>query len=359
MAILSECPMCNRKQSSKNKKCNGCGENLDRHKKAMRVRYWIDYRLPGGKRENRIFDILPESKWTFTTLNEWYLATDRVKNLPSFERVKLSLKNVADFFGTKRISDIVQTDLEKYQTHRRKMGKAAATIDMELKYAKAAIKKGFLNDKVDGRALKAFEANKHLLRRGSNARSRTITFDEYRKLLQVSPPHLKLAMIIAFNTGMRKGEILGLKWEMFEDDLKGVWLSEEETKEARIKYVPFNRHVRQALNNAFKSDGNVICYRGRFVTEKDALKKSLASACKAAGIPYGRKLQRGIIFHDYRRTFKTNMAIAGIDKSLRDSICGHILPGMDSHYIKPDPKALSAAMDKFTVWLDEQLSEVG
>jgi len=47
MAILSECPVCRKKQSIKNKKCK-CGQDLDQAKKFRRVKYWINYQLPGG-----------------------------------------------------------------------------------------------------------------------------------------------------------------------------------------------------------------------------------------------------------------------------------------------------------------------
>ena len=96
MAILAECPKCRRKQSVKNKSCT-CGQDLDKAKRSRNVKYWISYRLPGGKqrreligtsieeardaegkrrtqkRENRIFDILMDSKITFKELTEWYL----------------------------------------------------------------------------------------------------------------------------------------------------------------------------------------------------------------------------------------------------------------------------------------------
>ena len=49
MSILSECPGCRQKQSNKNKFCPKCGTDLDKAKRSGRVRYWIDYRLPGGK----------------------------------------------------------------------------------------------------------------------------------------------------------------------------------------------------------------------------------------------------------------------------------------------------------------------
>ncbi len=98
MAVLAECPMCHKKQAVKNKVCR-CGADLDKLKKnnsskkaKVKVRYWISYRLPGGKqrreaigysveeardaegkrrsqkRENKIFDIKPEAKMTFNEL---------------------------------------------------------------------------------------------------------------------------------------------------------------------------------------------------------------------------------------------------------------------------------------------------
>ena len=106
MAILAECPICRIRQSIHNKVCK-CGENLERAKKSQRVRYWISYRLPGGKqrtevvgksieealdadgkrraqkREGRIFDMLPESKITVKEICEWYLGLSSVKKLAS------------------------------------------------------------------------------------------------------------------------------------------------------------------------------------------------------------------------------------------------------------------------------------
>ena len=103
MAILAECPVCHKKQSTKNKKCS-CGLELDKAKKSRKVRYWIVYRMPNGKqrkesvgvfkdldpysitdakaalakrqvqkRERRILDMLPEFEMTFDELAQWYL----------------------------------------------------------------------------------------------------------------------------------------------------------------------------------------------------------------------------------------------------------------------------------------------
>jgi hypothetical protein len=89
-----------------------CGEDLEKAKKGKRINYWITYRLPRGKqkfekitgenansieyardadgkrriqkRENRIFDIKPESKMTFEELTKWYLDLQKVKALAPY-----------------------------------------------------------------------------------------------------------------------------------------------------------------------------------------------------------------------------------------------------------------------------------
>ena len=62
--------------------------------------------------------------------------------------------------------------------------------------------------------------------------------------------------------------------------------------------------------------------------------------------------------HDFRRTVKTNMLEAGVDKTYRDLILGHSLEGMDRHYIKPSDETLRQAMARYTAWLYGQLGNV-
>ncbi|MBC8430950.1 MAG: hypothetical protein H8D96_03425 [Desulfobacterales bacterium] len=59
-------------------------------------------------------------------------------------------------------------------------------------------------------------------------------------------------------------------------------------------------------------------------------------------------MPHGIIFHDFRRTVKTNMLNAGVDKVHRDLILRHSLKGMDVHYMALSDDSLKEAMDKYT-----------
>ena len=56
MGILVECPICHRKQSTKNKHCAACGDHLDKQKRNGKARYWVVTRLPGGKQRKEFLD---------------------------------------------------------------------------------------------------------------------------------------------------------------------------------------------------------------------------------------------------------------------------------------------------------------
>ena len=379
MAILAECAFCHNKQSVKNKVCK-CGADIDKQKRSKKVRYWIDFRVPGGKprrepigysiqeardadgkrrvqkRENRIFDMLPASNMTFDELKKWYLELKSVKGLKSYRRIESALANFVVEFGNRIIGTLKPVELENYQEKRTGEGAAPATIDMEISIAKTMITKAFDNDMVDGRILKAFRSVKRKLRHGSNARKRIVRVDEYQRLIDKAAQHLKPIIITAFNTGMRMGEILNLKWSQVDRKAGFIRLPAESTKEKKDKTIPINHHVETLLNDLPRAlrHNNVFTYRGNSIQEC-GIKRSFRTACRDAKVPYGRKTENGITFHDIRRTVKTNMLNAGIDKAYRDTILGHSLKGMDVHYIAPDESDLKRAMDSFTEWLDGEL----
>ncbi|MBW1918025.1 MAG: hypothetical protein JRI57_08410, partial [Deltaproteobacteria bacterium] len=86
-------------------------------------------------------------------------------------------------------------DLEAYQEKRLAEGRDPATVDMEISLVKTMITKAFDNDLVDGRTVKVFRAVKRKLRRAANARRRTLSIEEYLRLLKVAPAHLRAILV--------------------------------------------------------------------------------------------------------------------------------------------------------------------
>ena len=384
MAILAECPRCHKKQAVKNRNCD-CGADLVREKRLKKVRYWVVYRLANGKQRKEfagnmieearaaagkrtaqkvenpgILEKVPADKWTFTKLSEWYLDLSQVKKKPSFDRIEDCLENFNEVFGDRIVSTLKPLDLEDYQEKREEAGRAASTIDKEVLYVGAMVNKAFDNDLVDGRTLKAFRCIKKKLRRGANARKRTLTIEEYLKLVDVALPHLQAFLTVAFNTGMRTGELRGLQWSHIDREKWVIRLPADLTKEKRAKVIPINHHVKRILAELPRAIHHdfVLTYKNKPIGSRSGLKTSFRKSCGKAGIPQGRNTPNGITFHDTRGTVKTNMLSAGVDKVYRDTILGHSLQGMDTHYMSPSEDDLHRAMSKYTEWLDAQLQSV-
>jgi integrase len=380
MSILSECPICRRKQSIKNKKCP-CGEDLDRAKRSGRVNYWITYRLPGGKqrresvaameglsgnsiddartalskrsiqkKEKRILDMMPESKMTFQDLTDWYLKLEKVKALASYDIMKIRLAQFNAVFGETIISDIKLTNLENYQMKRLNAGMAPATVDHEIKKMKTAVIKAFDDGIVSGDVLRVFKRCKPTLRRGSDVRDRILTGDEYQAIMANLPQHAKPVFATGYYAGMRRAEILGLTWDKV--DLKGrvIRLEAADTKDKEKREIPMCRALYDALKDVPMAihDNHVFQYRGKPIT---SIRRALMPACKKAGVVYGRFEKGGFIFHDLRHTFNTNMRKAGVAESVIMAITGHSTREMFDRYNRVDLDDTKQAVDQMGVFL--------
>jgi integrase len=375
MAILAECPICHRKQKTKNKFCPGCGNDLDKSKKAKKVRYWIAYRLPNGKqrrepvsnsiekardadgkrrgqkRENRIFDILPDSDKTFNQLAEWYLDLEKVKALAYYKTLCNDLSRFNEIFGDTIANELRAADLESYQVRRQKKKYAKKSIDDHISAARNMVTKSLDNDFIGGAdLLKPFRKTKKLLRKGDNRRQRYLEYHEYQKIYDGLPKHSKPIFAMGFWTGMRAGEILKLRWDKTDLRNRMIYLSPEDTKERRAKKIPISKTLRTVLMQipGRQNYDLVFTYAGKPIKDiRDGLKR----ACKTADIVYGRFEESGFIFHDLRRTFITNARKAGVSRNVVMSITGHSnARDMNIRYDQIDDSDLLNAIDQLEVF---------
>lgn len=276
------------------------------------------------------------------------------------------LKAFNNEFKNHAVNTTLPEELQQYQEKRQAQGLELSTIDKELRQAQTAVEKGFYNKKVDGEPLRAFKAVKKLLIKGQNARDRVVSIKEYIKLIAVAKDHMRDMMIVAYNTGMRPGEVRGLKWSYIDWQKGFIKLPPEVTKEGaksgETKLIPINHNVKAILDKlrpipGIVSKGHhdfVFTYRGKPMKNS---RRSFKTACEDAGLVYGEKVKGGVIFHDFRRNVKTNMVTAKIQKEYRDKLLGHSLKGMDRHYIIIKEGALKKAMAKYTAWLDSQVKK--
>src|SRR5208283_4904010 len=153
---------------------------------------------------------------------------------------------------------------------------APATIDMEISIAKAMINKAFDNDMVDGRTVKAFKVIKKKLKRAANARKQTLAVADFLRLRDNAAKHLQPILTVAYNTGMRSGELRKLQWSHIDKKTGFIRLPADLTKEGKAKNIPINHHVHQALKGLIPAlhHGYVFTYRGEPIREPGGLNNS-------------------------------------------------------------------------------------
>jgi integrase len=391
MAILAECPYCHRKQSIRNRNCCGkflggdCGNDLVNAKKLKLVRYWISYRLPGGKqrrepvgysiaeardaegkrrsqkRENRIFDIKPEARMTFNELAKWFLKLEKVKGRAYYPTLKINLNSFLAEFGYVMVCNLKPADLENYQAKRKAADYSDSYVDQEVAAARTMINKAFHNDMVGAEVIRTFMKVDKLLKRNANARDKIITPEQFFILMSHLPRHARGILATAFYTGMRKGEILSLTWDKVDVKKKFILLDAEDTKDGEPRRVPLCDELAKILEGIPRPihTNHVFLYRGKPIRD---IRTSFKTALKAAGMDYGRKKREGVVFHDLRHTFNTLMRKAGVAESVIMSITGHSTREMFDRYNKIDEDDTRLAISKYqglVKSVDQNVDQVG
>jgi len=394
MAILAECPICHTKQAVKNKVCK-CGYKLDKAKRSKKVRYWISYHLPAKKvidkngnektvypqrreicdRENpysieiaqaahgkrvsqkyenpSILEKVPEAKMTFQELTDWYLGLEKVKALKSYHTTEIYLDKFNNDFGNTLVGQIMPVDLENLQIRRKKeKSNADATIDQELRQVRVMINKAFENDLVGGNTLKVFRRVKKLLKKNANARKRVLTPAEFNDLIDHAATHTKQALAIAYYTGMRLSEVLTLTWDKLDLKRGVIRLEAEDTKDKEARGIPIGKELHHILTSIPRDirDRHVILHDGAPV---GSINRSVQTACKNAGIVYGRDVKDGFVYHDLRHTFNTYMRKAGVEESVIMAITGHATREMFDRYNTIDAEDTHQAMRQFEGFLQD------
>jgi integrase len=148
----------------------------------------------------------------------------------------------------------------------------------------------------------------------NNQRLRFLSETEVEALLNACTQHLKPIVETALLSGMRRGELLSLKWEQIRNGF--IYLTE--TKSGKAQQIPINDRLALVLRelrgkNQLKSQYVFCDSQGRRFYE---VKRSFVSACKRAGLEDFR-------FHDLRHTFASHLVMAGASLKAVQELLGH------------------------------------
>jgi len=238
------------------------------------------------------FRFTKDKKVLFKDFAKEYLEYAKV-NKRSWDRDDAVLRNnLTPFFGNMLLSKIGPRHIEEYKKLRLDKAKPG-TVNRELTCLKymftVAEKFGRFEGKNPVKQVRFLQYRQYVMR--------VLSREEIKRLIDASSGDLRAMIILALNTGMRKGEILNLKWS--DVDFAGDYIYVKETKSNVMRKIPMNSVVRTVLKGLERKSDFI------FVSSKTGKRftgflRSFYHARKKAGLPEFR-------FHDLRHCAGTYM----------------------------------------------------
>lgn len=146
--------------------------------------------------------------------------------------------------------------------------------------------------------------------------------------------HVTPLVLVAMNTGMRRGELTTLTWQDLDLPGKRLTVRAETAKAGKARHLPLNSEAAAVLGRW----AQCTPYDGSRVFPIVSPKKAWAALMKDAKISNLR-------FHDLRHHFASRLVMAGIDLNTVRDLLGHADVKMTLRYAHLAPEHKAAAVE--------------
>ncbi len=266
--------------------------------------------------------------------------------------------------GAKQLDQIRLADIETWRTNKQKNGRSHSTINRDISALRASLQKAWdweLLDnhplarlkplKVDRRPLvryltqgeekrlyTALQARDNLMReaRVSANKHREERGYELYPNLGTYADNLTPLVILAINTGLRRGELWNLTWRDIDLRKKTLTVSGQGAKSGQTRHIPLNTAALEALKT----------HRGEAVPMPTVPVFGNAEFRTAFNGVLGRAKIQNFRFHDLRHTFASKLVMAGVPLNTVRELMGHGSIEMTLAYAHLAPENLRDAVDK-------------
>lgn len=325
------------KAKSKSRYNLGYGRIYQRKTKDGRIRWYLDYRDEARKRVQKlVMNAQTVDEATLALRTEISKAFNRAQGIRELKQISfndfttLYMENYAKpnkrswicddycleahlkpYFGKLDLREISPLEIETYRAKRLKAGVRKSTTNREL----ALLKKMFHLAVDWGYCAENPVLKVRLFPEKDNRKERVLSPEEEGKLISHCPPHLAPIVVFALNTGMRRGEILGLRWDQVDHAGKAIRVTG--TKSGRDRIVPLNNAASSVIMaQRSKSYGPYVFPSTKGREFMKSVAHSFTRACRKAGI-------KGLRFHDLRHTFASRLIQKGADIITVQNLLGH------------------------------------
>jgi len=280
--------------------------------------------------EGRFFSESTRSNVTFDDLSNDFMKWSKA-NKRSWERDQRSIRLMSRKFGSLKLTKITPKLIEDYKQERLKSVKGA-TVNRELACLKSMFSKAVIWDMASSNPVKKVK----MLREGPE-RLRFLVKAEIDALIKECSEDLRPLVIVAVNTGMRYGEIVGMTWDHV--DLVNKRIRITRSKSGRSRDIPMNRAVYDLIAKRERVSKFVFCRSDG--TKINSVRTAFLRALERAGIEDFR-------FHDLRHTFASHIVMSGVDLITVMELLGHTTTKMTLRYAHLCDEHRTKSMEKLS-----------
>lgn len=272
-------------------------------------------------------------------------------------------------FGKQKLDEITAWNLDKWRSERMKAGTKATTVNRDINALKAALSRAiqwgfmvenplssikpvkvdstskppFLTDEEENLLRTALDTREALVKQGRSGANTWRTERGYKLLPDLAngfADHLKPLVILAINTGLRRGELFNLKWADVDLKQASLTIIGEGAKSGQTRHIPLNDEALALLSRwktQSKKTGHV--FPSKSGSRLTNINISWRNLIRNSGITRFR-------FHDLRHHFASRLVMAGVDLNTVRELLGHGDIKMTLRYAHLAPAIKAAAVQK-------------
>ncbi|KGJ95195.1 site-specific integrase [Colwellia psychrerythraea] len=253
------------------------------------------------------------------------------KTMKAFES---SFPTLMDF----QLSDINAWEIEKWRNKRLTDGVKPATTNRQINTIK-----GCLSRAVEWGAIDSHDLSKVKTLTVDNSKVRYLSKDEEARLREnlqtCDTDFLEVIVILALNTGMRKGELLSLDWNHVNFENKILTVDFQNAKSGNTRHLPLNTQAFNTLKQwQQKTDGIGFVFKDKNNAQLKDFPYIWGALLDEAQITNFR-------FHDLRHHFASKLVMASVDLNTVRELLGHSDLKMTLRYAHLAPEHKAAAVN--------------
>jgi integrase/recombinase XerD len=228
----------------------------------------------------------------------------------SAQRYVVSIANLLRTFDRMLLDDITSAKLMEFERARRLSGVTSSTIRRDLACLSSIFSSAEEWEWIASNPVKPFlrGRKKKGLTEGEG-RTRYLSHEEEREIIQYAPPVARDAIMVAIDTGLRKEELHALQWPWISFRAREITIPAEVTKSKLARTVPLlerSYNILKLMEQARSSEYVFVTYQGRRYSASspyhyEALQRAVRRANKARA-EEGLEPIEHLQWHDLRRT---------------------------------------------------------